>query len=396
MRYLLLIFLVACGDAGSDISAGGGYTGDGGDASDGGPAPGGGTAGGEAGLLTAGEFDDNLNFGAFQASLDEHFGAIVPQASIPTAGRMIVSIEDASGAPIGNARVELVGTGTSLIAGSDGRVLLLPGSDGSHALRVVAPNGASIETDAAATIVVPGAEHVEQTRLDLAFVVDATGSMGDEIAYLQAELAAIANRITSEHPGLSVRFGLVVYRDVGDEYVSRLFDFAPLAQFQARLDDQSANGGGDYPEAAEQGMRDGLSELTWRDGDVTRLLFHVADAPPHASGYGEFLELTATAREKGIRIFPVAASGVALEAEYLMRSQALATLGRYIFLTDDSGVGDSHEPPRIPCYHVEKLADLLARTLESELAGEYLPPNAEEIIRTVGTPVNGLCVDEPE
>ena len=30
-------------------------------------------------------------------------------------------------------------------------------------------------------------------------------------------------------------------------------------------------------------------------------------------------------------------------------------MGRYLFLTDDSGIGNDHEEPRVPCYRVERL-----------------------------------------
>lgn len=58
---------------------------------------------------------------------------------------------------------------------------------------------------------------------DIAFIVDATSSMGDEIEYLKAELldviARIKNQNTTEE--LSLRVGSVFYRDLDDEYVTR-------------------------------------------------------------------------------------------------------------------------------------------------------------------------------
>ena len=113
-------------------------------------------------------------------------------------------------------------------------------------------------------IVVPDAAGAPPEALDLAFVVDATGSMGDEIHYLQAEIENIAVRVAAEHPGVSTRFGLVMYRDVGDDYVTRVYDFSSLASFHDHLLQQSAGGGGDYPEAAERGMQDATNRLLWR------------------------------------------------------------------------------------------------------------------------------------
>jgi hypothetical protein len=58
--------------------------------------------------------------------------------------------------------------------------------------------------------------------LDLAFVVDVTGSMGAWLEACKANIRAIAKdivpRIHKQYPGLqlAVRYALVGYRDVGD------------------------------------------------------------------------------------------------------------------------------------------------------------------------------------
>ena len=52
------------------------------------------------------------------------------------------------------------------------------------------------------------------------------------------------------------------------------------------------------------------------------------------------------------------------------------TGGKYVFLTDDSGVGESHEEPDISGYTVEKLNDLMVREIRSYVAD-----------RTIGTKV---------
>ena len=53
-----------------------------------------------------------------------------------------------------------------------------------------------------------------------------------------------------------------------------------------------------------------------------------------------------------------------------MRQAALVTNGRYLFLTDDSGVGLSHAEPNIACYRVTSLKSLLcANKLHWRLTG---------------------------
>jgi hypothetical protein len=83
--------------------------------------------------------------------------------------------------------------------------------------------------------------------IDIYFAVDATGSMGDEINYLKAELNDVIKRIKENNPLLEMRFGSVFYRDEGDEYITRPFSFTDdetsLISF---ISEQSANGGGDF------------------------------------------------------------------------------------------------------------------------------------------------------
>ena len=82
------------------------------------------------------------------------------------------------------------------------------------------------------------------------FVIDSTGSMGDELNYLKKEFTDIIRRIKDEYPNVAIRYGLIVYRDEGDEYVVRKFPFTSFAAaMQKQIEEQSANGGGDYEEA---------------------------------------------------------------------------------------------------------------------------------------------------
>ncbi|RXM39331.1 hypothetical protein BOQ62_12185 [Chryseobacterium sp. CH21] len=59
-----------------------------------------------------------------------------------------------------------------------------------------------------------------------------------------------------------------------------------------------------------------------------------------------------------------------------MRTFALLTNGTYTFLTDDSGIGNSHIKPTIDSYEVEKLNDLLLRLI---LQKAVLPECSEGI-----------------
>jgi len=207
--------------------------------------------------------------------------------------------------------------------------------------------------------------------IDIYFAVDATGSMGDEIDYLKAELNNVIERIKQNNSLLEMRFGSVFYRDEGDEFVTRHFDFtndeASLISF---ISDQSANGGGDFPEAVHSALDVAITQNSWNDNASARILFLLLDAPPHYTQ--EVISSVESnlirAAEEGIKIVPITASGIDKATEYLMRSFAILTNGTYVFITDDSGVGNDHLEPTIGEFEVEKLNDLLVR-----LVSQYVP-----------------------
>jgi len=205
-------------------------------------------------------------------------------------------------------------------------------------------------------------------------VVDTTGSMGDELEYLKVEIDSIAAAVKRMFPKVDQRFALIVYRDAGDEYVSRTFDFtSSLGEFQTTLAAQSANGGGDYPEAMHLALEH-AGKLSWRQEKTARVMFLVGDAPPHENHARRTLDAGLALRQLGVRIYPLGASGVAREAEFIMRAMALASMGQYLFLTDHSGIGNAHAAPHVPEFLVERLDRLMIRMIASELAGKRLVP----------------------
>jgi len=228
--------------------------------------------------------------------------------------------------------------------------------------------------------------------LDVALVLDTTGSMGDEMLYLRTEFLALTTSISEAYPNAEQRWSLVVYRDTGDIYSVRAFDFTDdLQEFQTTLAAQNADGGGDLPEASELGLT-AAAELGWRTGGATaRLAFWVADAPHHAERAVAMANAVRAVRNAGVHLYPVASSGIDELSEHSMRSAAQLTGGRYLFLTDDSGVGGAHKEPTIPCYFVTRLDDAILRMVDIELSGIYHEPTTAQIIRTGGEPLEGSC-----
>jgi hypothetical protein len=207
----------------------------------------------------------------------------------------------------------------------------------------------------------------EKNAVDIMFVVDATGSMGDELEYLKNELYDVLNRTETQLSYDNLRYGAVFYRDrnSGDAYITKPHDFTrskdDIVQF---VKQQSADGGGDYPEAVDEAL-DAAMQQQWSTGAKARIMFLILDAPPHDAQQNLDLYQASVqkAAEKGIMIIPVGASGIDKPTEFLMRFTAIATNGTYTFLTNDSGIGNDHITPTVGKYTVEFLNDLMVRLI---------------------------------
>lgn len=202
--------------------------------------------------------------------------------------------------------------------------------------------------------------------IDIYFAVDATGSMGDEIDYLKVELNNVIEQVKQNNASLEMRFGSVFYRDEGDEYLTRNFNFTnDKTSLTSFISNQSAGGGGDFPEAVHSALDIAITQNSWNKNASSRIIFLLLDAPPHYTQEAiSSIELNLIkAAEEGIKIIPITASGIDKATEYLMRSFAILTNGTYVFITDDSGVGNSHLEPTIGEFEVEKLNDLLVRLI---------------------------------
>lgn len=197
--------------------------------------------------------------------------------------------------------------------------------------------------------------------VDLMFTIDTTGSMSDELRYINEELKDVVSRIDS-----NVRISCNYYRDTSDAYVVKPFDFTTnIDLVTEQISMQYAAGGGDYEEAVDLALLNSVDEHDWSESARARLLFLVLDAPPHFTP--EVVENIRTAvnsaSKKGIRIVPVASSGVDKNTEFFLRSLAIATNGIYIFLTNHSGIGNSHIEPTIGDYDVQYLNELILKVI---------------------------------
>ena len=234
--------------------------------------------------------------------------------------------------------------------------------------------------------------------LDIAFVVDATGSMGDEINYLKTELKDVIQRVQEQNEKLQLRTASVFYRDNGDQYVTRESDFSSTTETTLQfIQTQYAAGGGDFPEAVDEALDAALNRLSWSQNARGRILFLVLDAPPHQadSVVKRMHQLVYKAAAMGVRIVPITGSGINKDVEFLMRSMALATNSTYVFLTDHSGVGNKHLAPSTDDYDVQKLNDLMvnlisryAKTVDCQQ--DFETPQADSTFTEIHVPNDSL------
>lgn len=142
------------------------------------------------------------------------------------------------------------------------------------------PASAPAEAPAPVALMVPAPA---KPRIEVAFVLDTTGSMGGLIEGAKSKIWSIANELVSARPTPEIRIGLVAYRDRGDAYVTQLHDLsADLDAVYGKLRSFTADGGGDGPESVNQALADAVHKLTWSaDRKTLKLVFLVGDAPPH-------------------------------------------------------------------------------------------------------------------
>ena len=128
-----------------------------------------------------------------------------------------------------------------------------------------------------------GGSFGKDADVDIAFVVDTTGSMGDEIAQVRADLSALVDKLAATTS--SYRVAVVSYRDFPErtgnssDYPSRVDQtFSDdLNLIQAAINSLSAEGGEDEPETVFSGIQAAI-ELPWRPG-VTKTMIVIGDAP---------------------------------------------------------------------------------------------------------------------
>lgn len=180
----------------------------------------------------------------------------------------------------------------------------------------------------------------DRPRVEVAFVLDTTGSMAGLIDGAKRKIWSIATSIVETNPKAEIRMALVIYRDRGDDYVARSYDLTTDIQgLYGDLLQLRADGGGDWPESVNEALHAAVHKLHWSQDQATRkIVFLVGDAPPHMD-YGnapQYPEVVAAARRDGIVVNAVQA-GDAGDTRQIWQDIAQRGAGRYIPIPQDGG-----------------------------------------------------------
>ena len=189
-------------------------------------------------------------------------------------------------------------------------------------------------------------------QVDVVFAVDTTGSMGGLIEGAKRTVWSIATHIKEIDPQADIHVGLVAYRDLGDDYVTK--DFALTSDMDAvfaELSAYRAAGGGDTPEDVDAALYDAVHKMQWRDG-AKKLIFLVGDAPP--ASRGDVPKFDVSVRDAAERHITVNAirCGTAPDTAQAWQQVAMLGNGEFSTIQEDGGVQQVATP------YDQKMAEL--------------------------------------
>lgn len=296
--------------------------------------------------VKAGEWDDNANYREFQRYLTG--ASLTPSFKLDVSKRRFIVVKDKNGKAVPNCEVQIHDAkqrraSLSLTTTASGRALFFPKAEGYSGTVIASTSCLSSqaskkfsvqEADGVVELNLKKERALPQRRtLDIAFVLDTTGSMSEEIDAVKGTIRKVSAMLAKLN--VNVRIGLVEYRDLSDKFVTRVYPMTSnISKFARKVDKLKANGGGDTPEHMNEGLRVAMSKLAWSKQSVGRLMFVISDAPPHLD-YSQDVAYTTTmqqANHGGIQIFTIAASGMDDTGQTVLRQIAQYTGGTNMFV----------------------------------------------------------------
>jgi hypothetical protein len=137
---------------------------------------------------------------------------------------------------------------------------------------------------------------LRRSGLDIVLCFDSTGSMSGEISQVKRQIQRIGQTLTTLIP--KARISICTYRDDGDEYVTKGLPLTgSIQEVSTYLERVSAGGGGDHPEAVDEGLYWSVSQNNFRP-TARKVILLFGDAPPHPEKLKRALEIAGDFRSK--------------------------------------------------------------------------------------------------
>ena len=255
-----------------------------------------------AGLITASAWDDNQYYSAYtdlfvKGQTEDEDGKFVRFVDgkwwFDTTDRVKVTVKEGENPVVGAAVTYYDEEQNALTAvtNAKGEAFLFPNAE-SGTLHIKSGENETTaefsaeERDLAVELV---SGRAKDNVIKLMFVVDVTGSMGDDLDYVKVELADVIRRVAQANDGVRIDLALLFYRDDGDDEKFAYAEFktvsnneTTLAEQMAFLKNQYASGGGDYEEAVDEAIEMAVGK-NWGEENSTKMIFFVLDAPPHSN-----------------------------------------------------------------------------------------------------------------
>ena len=293
--------------------------------------------------LKAGSVDDNITFTDYLEYRNRIENQGIRVRPLDVQDRTIIALRRGNGLPAAQ-RALTIRSGnqvvTRLLTTADGTARFHPSAYNASGPFVVDIDGTTQQflVGNNVDVVIPDVSAVpENVPVEVLFLLDTTGSMGDEIDQLKTTIDSVVQRL-NDLPGTGeVRLAMTLYRDQGDNFVTANYDFTNnIDSFRKALAQVNADGGGDEPEALDEAFADALTKPRWSTpGKAIQLVFLVADAPPQVDRQVQIPYTTSMkeAASRGIKVFPIASSSTGDQGEYVFRQIAQFTGARFVFLS---------------------------------------------------------------
>jgi len=226
--------------------------------------------------------------------------------------------------------------------------------------------------------------------IDLVFVVDNTGSMSGEINVAKDTIHTLISSL-HEHFQSHIRFSSISYRDHTDDYCVKQNAFTRDVQVARQyINEMSAHGGGDYPEALASALSV-LSEMQFNKRGK-KIVVWIADAPPHGMGASgdnypegckdatgqviDWIKIADVLREKGVTCYSLVCERSKNDQQLTLFLDYLAqkTTGKCMLLTNANkipnliinGCIEDDEMDRLISQKIQELGEERVKQMKQE------------------------------